>query len=122
MGARCRDSPQLVQWLDYVLERDGNVKLAQIDAPTGSWKSTLVACEAAYKAEVKNTKQINDLMNLAIAENDHATRVILQWFVGEQVEEESTALDLVEQVKLAGDAPGAILILDRELGGRTLAE
>lgn len=104
--------------LDHVLMRDGNVALTAVAAPTQTWKSTLVACQAAYQAEVNNTKQINGLLDAAAKENDHATRVILQWFVEEQVEEESSSMNLVEQVKLADGAPGAILILDRELGGR----
>jgi ferritin len=103
---------------DYVIQRDGSVALEAVAAPPKSWKSTLAACEAAYQAEVNNTKQINALMDQAIKENDHATRVILEWFVEEQVEEESSALNLIEQVKLAGNAAGAILLLDRELGGR----
>jgi ferritin len=103
---------------DYVLQRDGEVVLTAIGAPPRNWKSTLAACEAAYNAEVNNTKQINALMDQAIKENDHATRVILEWFVEEQVEEESSALNLIKQVKLADNAPGAILLLDRELGGR----
>ena len=103
---------------DYVLQRDGNVALEAVSAPPKTWQSTLAACEAAYQAEVNNTKQINALMDQAIKENDHATRVILEWFVEEQVEEESSALNLIEQVKLAAGAPGAILLLDRELGAR----
>ena len=103
---------------DYVIRRDGNVAIEAIAAPPRTWKSTLTACQAGYQAEVNNTKQINSLMDQAIKENDHATRVILEWFVEEQVEEESSALNLIEQVKLADGAPGAILLLDRELGGR----
>jgi ferritin len=103
---------------DYVIRRDGNVALDAMAAPPKTWKSTLTACQAGYQAEVNNTKQINSLMDQAIKENDHATRVILEWFVEEQVEEESSALNLIEQVKMAGDAAGAILLLDRELGGR----
>ena len=108
--------------IDYVLERDAKVSLTQIAAPPKSWSSTLSACQFAYKAEVKNTKQINKLTDQAINEPDHATRVFLEWFVSEQIEEESSAMDLVDQVKLAGNAPGAIFILDRELGGRTPEE
>jgi ferritin len=70
---------------------------------------------------VNNTRQINSLMDQAIKENDHATRVILEWFVEEQVEEESSSLNLIKQVQLAGNAAGAILLLDRELGGRQAA-
>jgi ferritin len=103
---------------DYVLRRDGNVTLDAIAAPPKSWRSTLAACEAAYNAEVNNTRQINALMDQAIKENDHATRVILEWFVEEQVEEEQSALNLIKQVKIAGNDAGAVLLLDRELGGR----
>lgn len=103
---------------DYVLRRDGSVTLDAVAAPPKTWRSTLVACEAAYNAEVNNTKQINSLMDQAIKENDHATRVILEWFVEEQVEEEQSALNLIKQVKIAGSDAGAILLLDRELGGR----
>ena len=118
---RIQHSEELVhanRLFDYVLQRDGEVSLTAVAAPPRSWKSTLAACEAAYAAEVNNTKQINALMDQAIKENDHATRVILEWFVEEQVEEESSALNLIKQVKLAGNEPGAILLLDRELGGR----
>ena len=104
---------------DYVIERDGKVDLKPIAAPDKSWKSILAACQAAYEAEVKNTAQINEIMDLAASIPDHATRVILQWFIEEQVEEESSALSLVQQVRLAGDNPSALLILDREMGART---
>lgn len=103
---------------DYLIERDGKVSLGAIDAPQKSWRGTLAACEAAYKAEVQNTKQINTIMDLAFKEGDHATRVTLQWFVEEQIEEEASALRLIEQLKLAGNDPGALMLIDRELAGR----
>ena len=118
---RIQHSEELVhanKLFDYLLQRDGEVTLTAVAAPPKSWKSTLASCEAAYAAEVNNTKQINALMDQAIKENDHATRVILEWFIEEQVEEENSALNLIEQVKLADNAPGAVLLLDRELGGR----
>jgi ferritin len=107
---------------DYVVDRNGKIDLQAIKAPAKTWKDALAALQAAYKAETTNTKQINAIMDQAIKENDHATRVILQWFVEEQVEEESSALDLVEKVKLAHGSASAMFILDRELGTRQLAE
>lgn len=41
----------------------------------------------------------------------------IQWFIDEQVEEAKSAKLVVERLKMAGDSPSAILILDRELGG-----
>jgi ferritin len=120
---RIQHSEELVhanKLFDYLLQRDGEVTITAVAAPPQKWKTTLAGCEAAYAAEVNNTRQINALMDQAIKENDHATRVILEWFVEEQVEEESSSLNLIKQVQLAANAPGAILLLDRELGARQL--
>jgi ferritin len=106
---------------DYLLEREGNVQLAAVKAPPATWKSPVAACEQALKHERVNTKQINDLVELAFDTNDHATRVFLQWFVTEQVEEEATASKLVERVKLVKNDKGALFILDQELSRRQTA-
>lgn len=105
---------------NYVLERNGNVELLPIKAPPATWKSPLDACQHALKHERVNTKQINELMDLSFKEIDHATRIFLQWFVAEQVEEESSATKLAEKVKLAGNDSAAILVLDQELLRRQL--
>ena len=105
---------------DFILERDGDVDLTAVKAPTKTWKSPLAACQNALDHEKLNTKQINDLMELSFKHKDHATRIFLQWFVEEQVEEESTALALVEKVKLVGKDSGALYILDQDLGKRQL--
>ncbi len=109
-----------IKLFDYVLEREGEVELTAVKAPPADWSSPLTACEQALKHEQENTTQINELMNLAFKENDHATRVFLQWFVEEQVEEESSATKLAEKVKLVKDNQGALFILDQELGKRQL--
>jgi len=61
---------------------------------------------------------INDLVDLAVEEHDHATNIFLQWFVSEQVEEEDSANEVAQKIKLAGDARGGLFVLDRELGQR----
>jgi ferritin len=103
---------------DFMIEREGSVTLTPVKAPPKTWKTPLAACEDALKTERVNTKQINDLTELAIAAKDHATRVFLQWFVAEQVEEESSASRLVEKVKMVKDDKGAMFILDQELSKR----
>jgi ferritin len=66
------------------------------------------------------TKSINDIMDLAIAEKDHATKVLLDWYIKEQVEEEKNATENVQMFKMAGDNPTAMFMLDKELGVRTV--
>lgn len=64
------------------------------------------------------TKSINDLMELAIAEKDHATRIFLQWYVTEQVEEESNDNEIIAQLNIIRDDPQGLMMLDRELAAR----
>ena len=104
---------------DFVSERGGRVALKAIDEPGKEWKSALAAFKAAYEHEQYITGRINDLMNLAIKEKDHATNAFLQWFVNEQVEEETSVDSVVQQLKMAEKAPGALFMMDRELGQRT---
>jgi ferritin len=104
---------------NFIEERLGRVTLKAIDAPPTEWDSPLTAFEAVLKHEQKVTGLINKLVDQAIAENDHATRGFLQWFVDEQVEEEASADAIVEQLKLIKSAPGGLFMLDKELGRRT---
>ena len=64
------------------------------------------------------TRSINELMEIAISEKDHATRIFLQWYVTEQVEEEENDNDIIDQLKLIKDNPQGLMMLDRELAQR----
>jgi ferritin len=103
---------------DFINERGGRVILAPIEAPPTEWNSPLATFEAVYEHEQKVTGLINELVELALEKHDHATNIFLQWFVSEQVEEEDSANDVVEKIKLMGDANGGLFMLDRELGQR----
>jgi ferritin len=103
---------------DFIDERGGRVILKAINGPDTKWDSPLAVFEAVYKHEQKVTGLINNLVNLAIEEKDHATNTFLQWFVNEQVEEESSADQIVQQLKMMENAPGGMFMLDRELGQR----
>lgn len=105
---------------NYLNERGGTVQLQALDTPQREWASPSAAVEAVLNHEKHISKRINDLVNLANSENDHATTVVLHWYVNEQVEEEATADTLYHQVKMLEDSPHGLLMLDRELAGRTL--
>ncbi|MFQ5891366.1 MAG: ferritin [Candidatus Methanofastidiosia archaeon] len=107
-----------MKFYDYLIECGGRPKLSKIKAPPKKWDSPLATFEHVYNHEKKVTKLINDLVNLAIDENDHATNSFLQWFVYEQVEEEASADDIVQKLKMIGDNVGGLLILDQQLGQR----
>ena len=64
------------------------------------------------------TSLINDLVDLAIKEKDHASNIFLQWFVTEQVEEEASADAVIQRLKLAKDNASGLFMIDAELGQR----
>jgi len=106
------------KFYSHILERGGKVALVKVDGPKQSWKNALEAFQDAYEHETKVTARINDIVDLATKEKDHATANFLQWFITEQVEEEANTSDAVNQLETADGNPNAIMLLDRELGQR----
>jgi ferritin len=103
----------------YLGERGGRVVLGAIDAPPAGWESPLAMAEEVYRHEQKVTGLINGLMDLALAESDHATTSFLTWFVDEQVEEEASADEVVQKLKLVDKTEGGLFLLDQQLDQRT---
>lgn len=104
--------------MNYLNSRGGRVVLAPIAEVPTEWKSPLDAFVATLAHEEKVTALINNLYALAEAEKDYATRGKLDWFVSEQVEEEETARDLIERLKLIGDNGMGLYTIDLELASR----
>jgi ferritin len=102
----------------HVIERGGRVLLEPIDKVQTDWKSPLHVFEQTYKHEQKVTALINDLLDLSIQEKDHATSNMLQWFVDEQVEEEASADEILQKLRLIGKNGNGIFMLDNELRQR----
>ena len=111
-----------MKFFHYVCERGGRVDLKAIAEPRKEWKNVLEMFEETYEHECHISECINKLVDLAIKERDYATQNMLQWFVEEQVEEESAADELVQKLKLMGDAHGAMFMIDRELASRTFVD
>ena len=102
---------------DYINEQGGRVKLKAIKEPSSEFESPLDMFEKTLEHEKFITKSINELMDLAIKENDHATQIFLHWFVTEQIEEEANDNEIIAKLKLVGDGNG-LFMLDKELAAR----
>ena len=107
-----------MKFYDYINQRNGRVALTALADPQIEWNSPMDAFEAAYKHEVHITAKINELVNLAIEEKDHAANMFLQWFVNEQVEEEKNPLDIIQKLKMIKDSSESLYMLDKELAAR----
>jgi ferritin len=103
---------------DFINQRGGRTLLAAIEAPPAQWDSPLAVFEDTLKHEKKVTGLINGLVDIAMEERDHATQIFLQWFVTEQIEEEESVGNVLEQLKLLGDAKHGLFMMDRELATR----
>ena len=113
------ETTHAMKFFKFVTERRGRVVLTAIEGPAKEWKSPLAAFEASFEHERYITGRIGDLVDLAAEEKDHAANAFLQWFVNEQVEEEASVDAIVQKLKMAEKAPGAMLMLDQALGQRT---
>ena len=102
----------------YINERGERAVFKGIPEPQAEWKSLLAAYEDALKHEKYISGKIFSLVKLARELSDYSTEVFLQWFVSEQVEEEANADAVVQKLKMIGDSPNGLYMLDRELGAR----
>lgn len=114
------EATHAMKFYEFINQRGGRVRLAQIDAPKLEWSSPREVFEDTLKHEQKVTGLINELVETAMGEKDHATQIFLQWFVTEQVEEEENVGGVLEQLKLLGEAKGGLFMIDRELAKRPL--
>ena len=107
-----------MKFFDFINERGGRVELRSIDQPPIEWGSPLEIFETALGHEQKVTGMINNIYEIAINEKDYPSQIMLQWFIDEQVEEEKSAGEIVETLKMFGEKDTVTLLLDRQLGER----
>ena len=107
-----------MKFYNFITQRGGKVQLMEVKAPPAQWDSPLAVFEATLEHEQKVTGLINDLVDVALKERDHASHIFLQWFVSEQVEEEESVGGVLEQLRLMGEARGGLFMMDRELAKR----
>ncbi len=107
-----------MKFFDFINERGGRVELSAIDQPPVEWGSPLSIFETALGHEQKVTGMIDNIYETAVAEKDYASQIMLQWFIDEQVEEEKSAGEIVETLKMFGERDTVVLLLDRQLGAR----
>lgn len=107
-----------LRFADYIGERGGQLMLLALAQTPSSFGEPVDIFSQALAHERKVSASINNIYALASKEADFATQNFLQWFIGEQVEEEANAGLMVDRLTLAGDDRAALLLLDQELKSR----
>lgn len=105
----------MMRIFNYLLEMDSKAIVPSISQPPKDYKSVQAVFEESYAHEQSVTASINELVDLSIKENDHATNNFLQWYVEEQREEETLMRTIIDKITLIGDGPQSLYFIDKEL-------
>jgi len=106
-----------MKFWEYLYDRNGKVVLKAIEAPPSTFGKPREVFEEVLVHERKVTASILELNDLAVAEKDAATAILLHWFITEQVEEEKNAFDIIEKLKMSGDQSFGLLFMDQHVLG-----
>ncbi|MGA2822648.1 MAG: ferritin [Bacteroidales bacterium] len=101
--------------IHYLNDRGGTAQLADLEIPTTKFKSLLDVFQQVLKHEEYISASINEIYAISIKQNDYSTGNFLQWYITEQIEEESTAKAVLDQIQLAGEEKGGLFHMDKEL-------
>ena len=108
-----------IKFLQYILNRGGKPTVTTLNAAPKDPQNMTDCFNLVFKHEVENTEKIYRLVEMAMEEKDWATWNFLQWFVKEQIEEETLAMDLIDKLKIAGGdkaSDESLFNLDKTLG------
>jgi ferritin len=100
---------------NYLLDMNCKAIVPSVEQPPTSFKSVQDIFKSAYEHELKVTKSINGLVDLAINDGDHSTHNFLQWYVTEQREEETLMRLILDKIGLIGDGPQSLYFIDKEI-------
>ncbi len=107
-----------MKFYNYITEVDGRILVTDIKNPQNNFKSVTDVFKDALEHEQSVTKRIYAIMDIAQDEKEHATQNFLNWFVGEQVEEEATMKGIIKRLERLGNDNHGLFMLDKELGAR----
>jgi len=107
-----------MKFFNHLIDRGGKVALKDLKQLKIQWKSPLDVFQDAFEHEKFISKKIDDLMSIARQEKEYASEPLLAWFTDEQIEEESNASKITEQLEMVGADKSGLLMLDRELAAR----
>jgi ferritin len=106
----------MLKLFHYINDRGGHAIVPPFAAPQTEFSNIQEIFEIVHSHEVKVSNEINALVELCMQEKDYTTHNFLQWYVTEQIEEESLARQIIDKLKLIGEDKGGMYLFDRDLG------
>jgi len=107
-----------MKFYKYVVEQGGRVTVGALAQPPAEWTSLLDLYQQVLEHEKKVTALLVKLYETTVAEKDYASQFLLQWFISEQIEEESNATKIIDAIKMVGNSGTSLYMVDRQLAAR----
>ena len=116
MHAQSNEERQhMLKLIKYVNDRGGHAKISELNAPKTEFENFKNMFELLYQHELFVSESINELVRITFEEKDYSTHNFLQWYVAEQIEEESQAKTILDKINLIGDDKGGLYLFDRDI-------
>ncbi|MFZ2341002.1 MAG: ferritin [Bacteroidales bacterium] len=93
----------MLKLMKFVNDRGGTAIVPAFQKPPAEFESVQSLFEEVLKHEEFITASINEMVELTLAEKDYTTHNFLQWYVAEQIEEESNANGILDKLNLGGE-------------------
>ncbi|HOH99340.1 MAG TPA: ferritin [Bacteroidales bacterium] len=111
----------MLKIVHYVNDRGGHALLDKLENPVATYASLPEVFHHVFEHERYVSSEINKLYGLTLEEKDYTTGQFMQWYIEEQIEEESTVKGILDKMQLAGQTGGGMYHIDKELGGMAAA-
>ena len=105
----------MLKFVHYLNDRGGHAKMMELEQPPYKYKNITDIFEQVMKHEQFITQSINELYEVTLTEKDYTSGSFLQWFITEQIEEESTMSTILDKISLVGNDKAGYFHIDKEL-------
>lgn len=112
----------MLKLVHYLNDRGGTAVIPALEAPESKFKTLVDLFQQVLKHEEYISSSINELYAICVKEKDYTTANYLQWYINEQIEEESTVRSILDQIKLAGPEKGGLFLMDKEFSALAVAK
>jgi ferritin len=112
----------MLKLVHYLNDRGGTTVIPAIEAPGGKYKTIVDVFQQVLKHEEYISESINELFAICNKEKDFTTANYLQWYINEQIEEERTVRNILDQINLAGTEQGGLFLMDKEFAALAVAK
>ena len=107
----------MLKLIKFVNDRGGRAVIPALKQPQKDYKSITDIFQSLLDHETSVTDSINQVVDLCLKEKDYTTHNFMQWYVSEQIEEETLARTLIDKLELIGTDKGGLYLFDRDLVG-----